>query len=311
LVEFVDDLDLFEDLLRDFTEFLFESEQHAMARIEPAAEIEKSGESREDALSRADEIIHDLLDALDSETILVPFLAPFLTNQWRDVIAYELQKSVDSQSDVQLAISTMGRLIWSTQPKTTSEQRRELVANLPAMVKQINQSLDAIEWDAEPRATFTRRLITTHTLAIRLKQQSVVADAICAEAEEKEGKAAIAQLDERLAAARQHASQISEQDAFDAMAQGFKSGMWFDAELSPGVRGPTVLAWVSPMRTRLLFTNREGFDAFVRSEQEVSAMLRMGKLKVLDRKPIVGRALEQILRGQEEQAHPQPELEAA
>jgi hypothetical protein len=53
------------------------------------------------------------------------------------------------------------------------------------------------------------------------------------------------------------------------------------------------------MRTRLLFTNRDGFDAFVRSEREVAAMLRLGQLRVLDQDPIVARALDQIMAGQE------------
>ena len=81
--------------------------------------------------------------------------------------------------------------------------------------------------------------------------------------------------------------------------------MWFDVELEAGTRVRSRLSWVSPMRTRLVFTNRDGFDAFVRSEREVAAMLRMGRLAVVDQVPIVGRALEQLLQAQE------PELLAA
>ena len=61
------------------------------------------------------------------------------------------------------------------------------------------------------------------------------------------------------------------------------------------------LSWVSPMRTRLLFTNREGVDAFVRSEREVAAMLRMGRMHVLEQDAIVGRALDKVM-AQAEQA---------
>jgi hypothetical protein len=55
------------------------------------------------------------------------------------------------------------------------------------------------------------------------------------------------------------------------------------------------LTWISPKRSRFLFTNREGFDAFVRSEQEVTDLLRRGRLGVLRPEPIVTRAIEQIL----------------
>ncbi|MFZ3126396.1 MAG: DUF1631 family protein, partial [Rhodoferax sp.] len=72
--------------------------------------------------------------------------------------------------------------------------------------------------------------------------------------------------------------------------------------LDDGVHVRSRLSWISPMRTRLLFTNREGFDAFVRSEREVAAMLRLGRLRVLDQEPIVARALDQIMAAQEQLA---------
>ena len=83
------------------------------------------------------------------------------------------------------------------------------------------------------------------------------------------------------------------------MAHDFKRGMWFDVEIEVGTRVRCRLSWVSPLRTRLLFTNRDGFDAFVRSEREVAAMARMGRLTVVDQVPIVGRALEQLLQDQD------------
>jgi hypothetical protein len=49
------------------------------------------------------------------------------------------------------------------------------------------------------------------------------------------------------------------------------------------------------MRTRFLFTNRDGFDAFVRNENEVATMLRQGQLTQLEQAPIVGRALDHLM----------------
>jgi len=53
---------------------------------------------------------------------------------------------------------------------------------------------------------------------------------------------------------------------------------------------------------RALFTNREGFDAFVLSEREVAAMLRRQELQMLDQAPIVERALNRLM------ADDEPEL---
>jgi hypothetical protein len=295
LTEFENDLALFVDLLREFTEFLFESEQQAQVRVEPVAELERTGESWEQALEHADELIHERIQALSAEQSVAPFLLPFLTNQWREVMARAWMDEATREKNYALATKTMEQLIWSIQPKTSADERRELVAILPDMVRQLNAGLDTIEWNGKPRATFTRRLITTHTLAIRLTQ-SMPLDTGSAALDDREGQVALQQLDERRAA-----RQFNAQDNFDAQAQSFKRGMWFDVSIEQGTHIRCRLSWVSPMRTRLLFTNRDGFDAFVRSEREVSAMLRNGRIRVLDNEAIVGRALDKIMVGGEMQ----------
>lgn len=293
LTEFENDLALFVDLLREFTEFLFESEQRAQVRVEPVAEQERSGESWDHALEQADELIHERIQKLSAEQAVAPFLLPFLTTQWREVMARAWMDEATRAENYAQATKTMEQLIWSIQPKTSADERRGLVDILPDMVRHLNLGLDTIEWNGKPRATFTRRLITTHTLAIRLTQ-SMPLDTGSAALEDREGQVAMQQLDERRAA-----RQFVSQDNFDAQAQSFKRGMWFDVSIEQGTHIRCRLSWVSPMRTRLLFTNRDGFDAFVRSEREVSAMLRLNRMRVLDNEAIVGRALDKIMVGGE------------
>ncbi len=110
------------------------------------------------------------------------------------------------------------------------------------------------------------------------------------ELETQVGRAAIQALDQRLAAAPQKAP-----DAFDAMAQGLERGMWFDFEHDADQLRRYRLGWISPQRSRMLFTNRDGFEAFVRSQREVAALLREGRLTIIDQQPIVARALDQIM----------------
>jgi hypothetical protein len=289
LNEFEDDLDLFSELLLKFTEFLFETEQQAQGRIEPAADHERKGESFDQALAHADEIVHARINALPKELPLAPFLAPFLTAQWREVLARAWQTAEENPQQWESVLTTMDQLIWSTQPKTKSEERRQLVAVLPDLVRSLNEGLDAIAWNGKERATFTRRLISTHMLAIRMTQPAAT-DTASAVLEEAAGKEAMQELDERLA------GQLSGTgDAFDAIAQTFTRGLWFDFTIDQTTQHRCRLSWVSPMRTRLLFTNREGFDAFVRSEREVAALLRLGRLSVINETPIVSRALDRIM----------------
>jgi hypothetical protein len=168
LNEFEDDLALFSELLQEFTEFLFETEQQVQVRIEPAANNERAGESLEQALAHADEAIAQHLQGSATQLKVVPFLTPFLTHPWRDVLAQAWLTMPGDPAPWDRALATMTQLIWSTQPKTESEERRQLVAVLPELVRNLNGGLDGINWGGEARATFTRRLIATHMLAIRL-----------------------------------------------------------------------------------------------------------------------------------------------
>lgn len=290
LSEFEDDLNLFAELLRDFTEFLFETEQQAQARVEPVARLEHSVEAREQAQSRADELIAARLAALSVSQSITPFLLPFLTVQWRDVLAHALLDASDAAHAGQRELAVLDQLVWSTQPKTTGDERKALVAVLPEMVRQLNLGLDQIDWNGKDRAVFTRRLISTHTMAIRLTQPMPL-DTGSAALEMEQGQEAMNQLDARRAARQQ----LLSEDTFDAQAQAVARGMWFEVEVEGSRQVRCRLSWVSPMRTRLLFTNREGVDAFVRSEREVAAMLRMGRMRVLEQDAIVGRALDKVL----------------
>lgn len=289
LNEFEDDLDLFRDLLQQFTEFLFETEQQAQAAIEKAADQERDRELIAHALLTADKAVHERINAQPKSQPLARFLVPFLTQQWRDVLVHAHLSADQAPQGWKDALATIDQLIWSTQPKTLAEERRQLVAVLPELVRSINQGLDCIEWQGEPRATFTRRLITTHMLAIRMTH-AAPADAHTQAQEERAGAQAMEELNARLAP---HLSQ--NQDEFDRLARSFKRGLWFDFTMEDGQPHRCLLSWVSPMRTRLLFTNREGFDAFVRSEREVAALLRLKRLRMVDRTPIVARALSQIM----------------
>lgn len=292
LSEFEDDLGLFGVLLADFEAFVRETEQQAQVHIEPAATQEQSGEALELALAHADEVVHQCIAALPQAEPLVPFLLPFLTSQWREVMARAWLKAPDTPADWDQALGTLDQVIWSVQPKTGADERARLVALLPDLVRQLNTSLDAIGWGGEDRAAFTRLLIATHMKAIRgSKAGSAPLDSGPGELEARAGREALQALDER----RARQVVVEQADAFDEMAQAFTRGLWFDFADEQGKRLRYRLGWVSPQRTRMLFTNRDGFEAFVRSEREVVALLREGRLAVVDQQPIVSRAIEQIM----------------
>ena len=217
------------------------------------------------------------------------FLMPFLTTQWREVLARAFANLAAEPDLWNHLLTTTDQLIWSTQHKRNSAERRQLISVLPGLVRQLNTSLDQLGWTGEERETFTRRLIATHMNAIR-STDDPAQDAPLDTHEQQSSEEAVLLLDQRL-----NAAQDRESDDFDEIARGFDRGMWFDFFNAQGQSHRCRLTWISPKRTRFLFTNREGFDAFVRSEREVTDLLRMGLLRQLSQEPIVARAIDQIL----------------
>jgi hypothetical protein len=180
-------------------------------------------------------------------------------------------------------------LIWSTQAKVNAEERLSLVQVLPELVRHLNLSLDAINWTGEERSRFTKRLIATHSLAIRMTTIAH-SESVLGSLEVNSSHAALKVLNQRRE--RHLAAQT---DEFDTLAQSLACGAWFDHVNESLKVHRCRLSWISPMRTRLLFTNRDGLDPFVRSEREVAAMLRLGRLRMLDQSPVVSRALSRIM----------------
>jgi hypothetical protein len=289
LTEFENDLTPFSDSLLEFSEFLFETEQHAQKRIDLAANRELEVES----LAHADDILVTRLHSLNAELSLAPFLPTFLVTQWRKVIAMEWQQdgANGNPDQVSRAQEIMDQLIWSTLPKINALERCKLVEVLPELLHSLNAGLDGLAWDADERRAFTQRLMAVHTLAIRMNTTppaSHEAVALAAEA---------SQTITRKLERRRLVNSTRQNDTCADAAQALKLNTWFDVTRPDFGHRRCKLSWISPLRTRLLFTNRRGFESFVCSENDVASMLRAGQMRALadEGTPVVSRAIEKLL----------------
>ena len=303
LTEFEDDLALFDELSQEFAEFLNQAEQQAQTQIEPVAKVELSDESLALACSHADEVIQTRINALPLTAPLAPLLLPFLTIQWREVLARAWLRVQTQREAWNGALSTMDQLIWSTQPQTVvverrqrepdltprPQERRQLMRVLPELIRNLGAGLDSIRWSGKAREDFMSGLMELHMNAVRTAPPTP--EELDRRAQEAQaGQEAMVALDARVAQA-----QSESKDEFTLKAQAMERGMWFDYLNERSQLHRCRLSWISPKRTRLLFTNREGFDAFVRSEREVAELLREGRITEIDQAPIVGRALDQLM----------------
>lgn len=289
---FDNDLALFRQLLAEFEAFVGAIEQQAQAQIAPVAQQQSTTERHEAALVHADEVMHRSIGVANEPEPLRPFMVPFLTTHWREVMAQAWMSRQTVPGGWEQALQTLDEMIWSTQPKTDSAERARLMALLPDLVRRMNISLDSIGWEGEERAEFTRSLIDTHMKAIRSARSAMMAlDSGSAPLETPASRMALKALEAR----RARQTEARELDDDDFQARRLDRGLWFDFDDAQAGTRRYRLGWVSPQRTRMVFTNRDGFEAFVRSEREVAQLLREGRLRVLEQQPIVGRAIERIM----------------
>jgi len=185
----------------------------------------------------------------------------------------------------------MDDLIWSLKPKNSAEERKELVSKLPAMLSLLNAWLNAIKWDEPERVIFFSKLAERHAAIARAplefspRRQLEIAVNIAQRASEK-----------RL---NRHVQDQIEQpvDEWARIIETMERGILVDfTKRSSGVTTRFKLAWVSPKRTRYIFTNRQGHDAFSVSSDELIAQFREGRAIQIVAESVVDRALVEALR---------------
>jgi hypothetical protein len=91
-------------------------------------------------------------------------LRKFLENDW--VRAIELADRTD-QDVANRYRSLVQDLLWSILPKTNEEERQQLLALLPALLKTIHDGMHAVGWNASDKQTLMDILFDTHTMVLR------------------------------------------------------------------------------------------------------------------------------------------------
>ncbi|MBC3931347.1 DUF1631 family protein [Undibacterium curvum] len=284
--EFDEQIDLFSDVVADLEAFLKEEEQQAEEAISEPVALALKQEKMRLAREFAENDV-----AIRVETGEVAgFLEDFLRNQWIRILTIAHNVKEEKPNALENALRTMDDLIWSLKPKNSSEERKELVSKLPAMLTLLNAWLNAIKWDEPDRVLFFSKLAERHAAIARAplelspRRQLEIAVNIAQRASEK-----------RL---NRHVLDQGDQapDEWLQLVDELERGVWVDFTNSADVTTRFKLAWVSPKRTRYIFTSRQGHDSFSISSDELITQFRHGDAVLISASSIVDRALVEALR---------------
>ena len=303
---FTDDLTIFDEAREKLERFLADEEQAAEANIQSTAEEIDQTDRKEMAEVVAKSEIERRI-----EMYPVPnFLAWFLRQQWIGTLQDVYLTQGEESEPWEQSIAMLEDLVWSVQPKRTKDDRKHLVALLPALLKRLTAAIERVEWPPEGRERFMANLVEAHAASV--KPSVAFGDARDGfgrgtgagrrgsrrrptATRRKRPKA------EALAVAMTQAEPVPGRDRsviddqFLEIAQDLERGTWIEFEADDGQLAFAKLAWISPLRGTYLFTNRQGLKALSMNAEELAERFRTDRARLVEAAPLIDRAFGSVM----------------
>jgi hypothetical protein len=283
--DFDQQLEFFNEMVADLDSFI--KEERKLSSRELAAPIAQA--MRQERMAQAQKKAERDI-ALRIETGEVAgFVERFLEDQWTQVLT--LAHSVHETKPQALlhAVKAMDLLIWSVKPKTSPDERKKLINRLPALLSLVNAWLNAVKWDGAERVKFFSQLAERHAGIVKMPIE-------LSPRHQFETAVTIAQrASEHRFNVREKEMRAQPVDQFVHIVNGMTVDDWVQFTRSNEKKVKYCLSWVSPKRSRYVFSNRQGDAPLVFSADELAQSLRGGHTTILPLTPIVGRALNVVL----------------
>jgi hypothetical protein len=279
--DFTDELDLFAQVLADFEAYLAEEEREAEQIVQASAEDITFDERQELAqIVAVAEIDRRINSAQPPE-----FLAIFLRNQWKEVLIGTYLEQGEDGDEWRGVLADMDNLLWSVQPKRTTDARKDLVSRLPEMLARLRKRLADVEWPTDARDAFMAELASTHARAVTATANTPV---MAAATPQPLTGALAAGIDDDAQAEGDH-------DQYHELAETMTRGMWVEFTEESDVLVFAKLSWVSPLRGKYLFTHRNGLKAFSLTREELAQRFRDDTARPVESEPLLDRAFSDVM----------------
>jgi len=233
----------------------------------------------------------------------------FLIQEWLRVLLLQHVKGGTAGAEWKDAVETMDQLVWSVEPIKSAEERRKLAATVPVLVRKLVAGMNAIGTEPPAREQFLGELMKHHTVALEHKAKSKeAAPAVSGPAPAPPGQpdfAAPVKVKNPYGAgsvevvgldfAPKPADMAQRANAKAALMSSLSveppakivMGSW--VEFRPKEEGAapraTKVLFISPKKTRYLFSDRRGKDVLELTRAEIVRRLRTGEAARLEHEP--------------------------
>lgn len=300
LHEFESDLALFEKLAAEVEAFLEARGRAEDDIVQRSAQLVEARERREIAEAVADA---EVTRRLDARTWVPNVVREMLHDAWARALAAVFLVEGEGSGPWQRLVHAMEDLLWSVEPKAAADDRKRLLAMLPAMLRELQFGMQRAGLTDPERDAFMGALVDCHATAVKAGLRGLAAMPVApvpkpaaAPAIERELlPAGDAQVEEiRLKAPR--GAPLRNVFTRTGIHTNVQRGSWVEFARPSGPPLRARLTWVSPNKGVYLFTNALTSTAGVSiSPEALAEQLRRGEARLMDAAPLVERAVDSML----------------
>ncbi|HVO89094.1 MAG TPA: DUF1631 family protein, partial [Casimicrobiaceae bacterium] len=281
--DFEVDVTVFEAAATKLTRFVEAERRETTAAIKPDVDEALQAENREKDHAEVQAQVRDRLAGLT-----VPFeIRSFAETIWTDYVTRLRVEHGPDSAPVETALRTLDDMLWSIVAKERTAQKARLTKMIPALVSGLRRAVTLLQVPAERATRFFDTLYGLHIAAIKPPPERKVAkpDGAAAGAQDT-GEPTVPQGPPTVSP-----PPINVHDYVSEMAPG----TWLRFETDRGALNAR-LSWISPLRTKYIFTSRSRSRAVVYSPEELAYALGAGRAAlIVEPVPLFDRAVSAAL----------------
>ncbi len=303
LRDFDEDLALFAGLAGEMEAFLAEQDEAEEAIARRTARLVEERERVEIARVLAEDEMERRLAARE----WVPeAVRAMLEDVWVRALASVHVEHGEDSAPWGAMLAAADELLWSVEPKARAEDRRRLVAGIPALIRSLQEGMARAGVEEAMRDAFFGALVDFHADAVRAGLKGAT-PAERARAEPRVRATATPSLERETVPAgdiqveeirlRTPRGQAAVRNVFT------RTGIWTNVQRYTWVEfrrdgaAPlrARLTWISPAKGVYLFTNAAASAAISVTPEALAEQMRRGEARIVDDAPLVDRAVDSML----------------
>ena len=318
--KFERDIAVFERVLTQFEGFLGDIAPRDSDPIARARRALEEAEKREVLTINTTIQVRTAFETVELEA----YLRDFLIGPWVQVLVQASLRDDQTKGFSRSFREAIHELVWSVQPKATTEERRRLVELIPVLTRTVRDGLALIRLPEHEQDDFFRNLMASHAFAVKpVDRARYIRSAL--QSSEVRARMEGLQLTGSfpltaipggvkvppravMRAAADHEVELSVPEALTDVGEPDKAeDARLDQDLALWVRGSWFdlwdgkaylkarLRWISPLRTMFMFSSGPDNRAHVMSPELIRSYLRRDYIRPLESAPLTERAAHAVV----------------